>query len=90
MELGTCLNRGVNRAVTNFQPFASPDTLNPLVVHVPARVVQQARDHAIAITAILAGQLDDVVGQSPFIGPALRHLALRGSVLPKRAAGASF
>ena len=30
------------------------------------------------------------VGQTPFIGPALRHLALRGTVLPKRAAGAAF
>jgi hypothetical protein len=38
----------------------------------------------------LIGQLDDIVGQTLFIGSALRHLALRGSVLAKRAAGAAL
>jgi hypothetical protein len=36
------------------------------------------------------GQLDDVVGQTLFIGPALGYLALRGPVLPERAAGAAL
>ncbi|KHQ53966.1 Mobile element protein [Mameliella alba] len=74
----------------HFQPFASPDTLNPLVVHMPARVVQQAGHHAIAVAPVLIGQFDDVVGQTLIFGPALRHLALRGSVLPERAAGAAL
>jgi hypothetical protein len=52
----------------NLQPFTSPDALDPFVVHVPARVVQQARHHAVAIAPVLVGQLDDVVGQTLFIG----------------------
>jgi hypothetical protein len=74
----------------DLQPFTPPDTLDPLVVHMPARVVQQAGDHPIAIAPVLVGQLDDVVGQTLFIGPALRNLALRGSVLTKCAAGAAL
>jgi len=74
----------------DLQPFASPDTLNPFVVHMPTRVVQQAGHHPISVAPILIGQFDDVVGQAFFIGPALGHFALRGSVLPERAAGAAF
>ena len=71
----------------HFQPFASPDTLNPLVVHMPACVVEQPRHHAIAVTAVLIGQLDNIVGETFLIRAALRHLALRGSVLTECAAG---
>lgn len=39
----------------DLQPFTSPDTLDPLVVHVPASVVQQTRHHAITISPILGG-----------------------------------
>src|SRR6056297_1328625 len=39
----------------NLQPFAPPDTLDPLVVHVPARMVQQRRHRPVAVTAILGG-----------------------------------
>jgi hypothetical protein len=56
----------------------------------PACVVQQAGDHAISIAPVLIGQLDDIVGQTLFVGPALGRLALRGSVLPKCAAGAAL
>lgn len=74
----------------DFQPFTPPDALNPLVVHMPARVVQQTGDHAISIAPVLVGHLDDIIGQPFFICPALRHLALFGSVLSERAAGAAF
>ncbi len=74
----------------DFQPFASPDTLNPLVVHMPARVVQQAGHHPISVAPVLIGQLDDVIGQTLLIGPALWHFALRGPVLAERAASAAF
>ncbi|KGB27071.1 hypothetical protein HPDFL43_00038490 [Hoeflea phototrophica DFL-43] len=74
----------------DLQPFTSPDALDPLVVHLPACIVQHAGDHAVAIAPILIGQFDDVIGQPLFIGPALGHLALRGPVLPERAAGAAF
>lgn len=71
----------------NLQPFAPPNPFDPLVVHTPASVVQQARHHAVAIAPVLVSQLDDVVGQALFIDPALRHFPLRGPMLSKRAAG---
>ena len=72
------------------QPFTSPDALDPLVVHVPACIVQQAGNHSIAIAAVFVSQFDDVVGQTIFICTALGHIALRRPVLPERAAGAAF
>ena len=74
----------------HFQPFTSPNALDPLVVHTPACVVQQTRHHAISIAAIFVGQLDDIVGKTLFVGAALRDLALRGSVLAKCTAGAAL
>ena len=76
--------------VWNFQPFTSPDPLHALVVHTPARIVEQTRDHTIAITAILVGQFYDIIGQPLFISTALRNFALRGAMLTKCAAGAAL
>lgn len=61
-----------------------------LVVHMPSRVVQQTGDHPLSAASILVGLLDDVIGQPLFMGAALRHLALRGSMLTKYATGATF
>mgnify|MGYP006896061023 CR=1 FL=1 len=55
--------------VRNPQPLTSPDPFDALVVHVPARVVQQTCHHAISIAAVLVGQLDDIVGQDHLVGP---------------------
>ena len=74
----------------DFQPFTSPDALNPLVVHMPARVVQQTCHHPISVASVLIGQFDDIIGQTLLIDPALRNLTLRGSVLTQGAAGAAF
>src|ERR1700732_3241931 len=41
------------------QPFTTPDPLHPVLAHSPPRMLEQRRDPAIAITAILAGQGDD-------------------------------
>ncbi len=71
----------------NLQPFAPPDTFDPLVVHVPARIVEQTCDHPISVAAILICQLDDIVGQPVFVDTSLRSFALCGSMLPKCAAG---
>lgn len=51
----------------DFEPFLSPDPLNPLVVHMPARVVAQPGDHAIPVSPIATGKLNDVIGQALFI-----------------------
>lgn len=74
----------------DFQPFTAPDALNSLVVHMPARVVQQAGDHAIAMAPVLAGQLDDVVCQMVFICTTLGRFALCRSVLAECATGAAL
>ncbi len=73
--------------VRDLQPFAPPDPLDPLRVHMPTGVVQQTGDHAIAVAAVLAGQLDDVVGEANLVTTAPRQPALGRAVLAERAAG---
>ena len=74
----------------DFQPFTLPDTHDPDVVHVPARLVEQPRHYATAIASILAGQLDDIFPQALFIGTTTWNLALGGAMLTKGAAGTAF
>ena len=74
----------------DLQPFALPDALDPFVVHVPARLVQQRRHRPVAVTAILRRQLDDVRRQRVFIGPSARDLPLCRAVLTERATGAAL
>ena len=74
----------------NLQPLASPDPLDPLVVDEPAGSAQQLGDLAIAITAILPGQLDNVGSQPLFIVTALRDLALSRAMLAERRTGAAL
>ena len=71
----------------DFQPFTSPDPLDPLVVYVPARVAQQTSDYSISVSPVLAGEFDDVFGQLLLVGRAAWNLALRGAMLPENAAG---
>src|SRR6059058_847968 len=72
------------------QPLASPDPLDPLVVDQPAGPAQQLGDLAVAVSAILPGQLDDVSGQSRFIVTAVRDLTLRRAMLAERRTGAAL
>ena len=74
----------------HFQPLASPDPLDPLVVDQPAGPAQQLGDLAIAVAAIVSGQLDNIGGQPLFIVTALRDLALRRAMLAKRRTGAAL
>ena len=73
------------------------------MIHMPAAGVQHPGDHAIPLLSVcqqsLAGQrrvpefsrqIDDIFGQSLFVGRTTGHLALRGSVLTRRAAGPTF
>jgi hypothetical protein len=71
----------------NLQPLASPDPLHPLVIDEPASPAQQFGDLAIAIAAILPGQLGDVGGQPLFIVTAVRDLALGRAMLAERRTG---
>lgn len=74
----------------DLQPLTPPDPLDPLLVDQPAGCTQQRRDPAIAVAAILAGQLDDVGRERSLIVGRLRNLALRGPVLAKHPAGPSL
>ena len=65
----------------HFQPFPSPDALDPLLVHPPAFDAQQSADPPIAIAAVGRRQADDRRGQRLLIitddgPPALRRARL--------------
>ena len=71
----------------NLQPLAPPDAFNPLVIDDPARPrPKHLRDLPLAITAILAGKLNDVGDQPFLIVSPHRDATLRGTMLPKRQA----
>src|SRR5215207_3325677 len=74
----------------DLQPLASPDPLDPLVVHEPACSPQKRADLAIAIAAVLAGELDEVGRERLLVVTAPRHLALRRAMLTERPAGATL
>ena len=74
----------------DLQPLAPPDPLDPLIVDQPAGPAQQLGDLAIAIAAILPGQLDDIVRQPFFIITAPRDLALRRAMLAERRTAAAL
>ena len=74
----------------DFQPLASPDPLDPLVIDQPASPTQQFGDLAIAVAAILPGQLNEVGDQPLFIVTALWDLALRRAMLTERRTSAAL
>jgi hypothetical protein len=75
----------------DLQPLAAPDPLDPLVVDHPARRgPQQLRDLAVAVAAVLPGELDDVGGELFLVVPAPRELALRRAVLTECSAHPAF
>ena len=74
----------------HLQPFLAPDPLDALVVDHPAGVPQQGADLAIAISAVLTCQLDQVGREVFVVVAAPRHLALRRSMLTERPAGAAL
>jgi len=63
------------------QPFATPDTFDPVFAYLPACTLQQRRNPTVAIAAIVAGQLDDGLGQSIFVFTLCRLVVLRASWL---------
>jgi hypothetical protein len=63
----------LGRFLRDFQPFAPPDPLDPLVIHSPARIAEQGSHPAIAVAAMLPGQFDDVGGQPATINIGLNQ-----------------
>jgi hypothetical protein len=81
---------GSIRATSPHAAITPPDPLDPLVVDDPTGLIpQHPRDLAIAVAAILSGQLNDVGGQLLFVFTAPRHLALRRTMLAERRTGAA-
>ena len=76
--------------VRHLQPLASPDPRHSLVVHMPARLLEQRRDPPAAMATVFPSQFDDLRSQRLFTGPVMRSLSLRGSVLSQCAAGAAL
>src|SRR5262249_213723 len=74
----------------NLQPLTLPDTLDPLVVDCPARLAQQRSDLAIAIAAVLPGNLDNIDGETPLVVMTRRDLALRGGMVAERRTGTTL
>ena len=50
-----------------FKPLTPPDPFNPLMVHIPADLVQQSCHATVAVTAIGASQFNDVCCQTGFV-----------------------
>ena len=74
----------------HFQPLAPPQALDPLVVDLPAGIAQQGRDAAIAVAAVLTGQLDHVRNQTVLVVTTARDAALGRAMLPKHPASAAL
>jgi len=74
----------------DLQPRASPDPLDPLVIDEPPGPAQQLGDLAIAVAAILPGQLDEIGGQPLFVVTAPRDLTLRRAMLTEYRTGAAL
>ena len=70
----------------DLQPLPSPDTLDPLGVHMPSFGPEHGSNPPIAISAVLAGQTDDCGRQGLFIMSATRTLALGRAVLTDNSA----
>src|SRR3984957_1513227 len=51
----------------NLQPFATPDTLDPVLANLPAISLQQRRDATVAIASVLSGKIGDGPGERVFI-----------------------
>jgi len=65
----------------NLQPFATPDTLHTILAYPPAGLLQQRRDPAIAITAVLAGKLEDRLRKRILVLSPENTVALRAARL---------
>jgi len=65
----------------NLQPLATPDTLHAILAHPPASSLQQRRDPAISIPAVLTGKLNDRLRECIFVFAPYRTIALRAARL---------
>jgi hypothetical protein len=62
--------------------LTAPDALDPVLAHLNAIFVQQGRDTAVAVPAILGGEVDDVAGQLILVWLERGEVSLRSPRLP--------
>src|SRR5256884_7471445 len=74
--------------VGNLQPLTLPDTLDRLVVDDPARLAQELGDLAIAIAAVLPGELDNNGRETLPGGTTAGDPSLSQAMLPECRTGA--
>ena len=74
----------------HFQPLTAPDALDPILAHLNAIFVQQGRDAAVAVPAILGGKVEDVAGQLILVWLERGKASLRSTRLPDDPAGQSL
>jgi hypothetical protein len=73
-----------------FQPLTPPNALNPVLAHYHATVVEHGRHPAVAVTAIVRCNQDNVPGQFILVGLQRRNVSLRPTWLPDNPAGVAF
>ena len=71
----------------NLQPLSLPQTLDALVVYVPAGMTKKSCDTAITVSAILPCQLGHISNKALFVFSASWHPALRRAMLTKHTTG---
>lgn len=71
----------------HFEPLPSPKPFDTTIADLPAGISEQRRNPPIAISTVLAGELDHVRHQALFISTTLRLVPLCRSMLAKNLAG---
>jgi hypothetical protein len=74
----------------DFQPFATPDPLNPLGIHRPSFLSKQGGDAAVPIATVDRGQSDNIHRQALLVRAWLQTPALGRTVLTDHPACAAF
>lgn len=71
----------------HFETLPPPDPLDHRHADLPARMAEQGMDTAVAVTAIIPGQRNNVGRQALLVGIVPRRVALRRAVLAEYPAG---
>src|SRR5215210_3203425 len=74
----------------DLQPFTAPDALHPIPTHAPARDLQQGRDPAIAVAAVLGSKGHDGSGEGILVSSDRGDVALGPARLADNAAGVAL
>ena len=74
----------------HFKPLTPPQTFHTFVIHLPACVSQQGCNPTVAISTVLACQLNHIRDQAFFVSTPMWQSTLCGSVLAQNATNPSL